>query len=118
MPTEKGPGHDDAPEKAPTVEVIGECSFDNVDNASIPVDIWLTEEEKDGNKTGYYTLRAGCYLPRKNAISQSLFEVRSKDPTALRDIVRKKIIPLYQTALAKLEAIANGTSDNLYYWEE
>lgn len=120
MQIEKGPGHE-APEKekAPEeVEVISECSFDDVDEANIPVDIWLTEEEDDEDKkTGYYTLKAGNYTPRKGMVSENLFEVRSKNPEALRKIVRDKIIPIYKTALAKLEAIASGKSDKLYYWE-
>lgn len=120
MSIEKGHGHGvPEEEKAPEVEVIGECSFDDVDEMSVPVDIWLTKEKDDeGNETDYYTLRAGCYMPRKGMINETLFGVRSKNPEALRKIVREKIIPIYQTALAKLEAIANGKSDNLYYWEE
>ncbi len=120
MSIEKGPGPG-APEeeKTPEVEVTGECSFDDVDDANVPVDIWLSEEEDDdGNKTGFYTLKAGAYMPRKGIVRESLFEVRSKNPEALRKIVREKIIPIYQTALAKLEAIANGKSDNLYYWKK
>ena len=120
MSIEKGPGHGvPEEEKTPEVEVVGECSFDDVDDANVPVDILLSkEEDDDGNETGFYTLRAGDYMPRKMAVSEGLFEVRSKNPEALRKIVREKIIPIYQTALAKLEAIANGNSDNLYYWEE
>ena len=100
------------------VEKVTELSFDDVDNANIPVNIWLVEEEDDdGKKTGYYELSAGDYMPRKERVVEGLFKVRSKDIRALRKIVKEKIIPLYQTALVQLEAVASGKSDNLYYWD-
>lgn len=54
----------------------GECSLDSIDNANIPVDIWLTNAKKkaedsgekldpDIRDAGGWTLTAGNYCPRK-----------------------------------------------------
>ena len=119
MPFEKGPEpgspNDELPEE---VEMIEEGFFESIDEMNIPVDILLTKEiDDEGGETGYYTLSAKDYMPRKESVGAAVFDMRSKNPEALKKIVRERIIPLYKTALERLEAIADGRADNLYYWE-
>ena len=119
MPFEKGPGTPKKEQPPSKVEVIGDMSFDEADYMNVPIQLHLMKDEDDeGKETDYYTLMADNYQPRRRLINEGSFLVRSKDPEALRKIVRDKVIPIFQAALTNLESIADGKSDMFYYWDE
>lgn len=95
------------------VEETGEISFEEADDANIPVDIWL-EQDLETNK---WKLWANNYMPRKARLSgEASYEALADTREELEDIIKKKIIPLYEVALQKLQAICKRKADNLYYW--
>lgn len=102
------------------VEDLGETSIDQIDSTAIPVDIWLKEEmDEEGKPSGFWVLRSNIYIPRKSCLSYGgVLKLRSRDPEALRQIIRDKIIPVYQAGISRLEAMVNGKEDHLYYWDK
>lgn len=92
------------------IEERGECSFSGADDANIPVDIWLCNED------GAWKLTASNYMPRKGRIATEVYEATAPTREELAILVRERIVPLYRNALAALQAIGDGTLDHLYYW--
>ena len=106
------------PEKV-KVEDLGETPIEKIDSTAIPVDIWLKEEmDEEGKPSGFWVLSSNIYMPRKGLSYDGVFKLRSRDPESLRQIIRDKIIPVYQAGISRLEAMINGTEDSLYYWDK
>jgi len=103
------------------VETIGDCNVDCIDDANIPVDIWLLQADnkdvadKYRCKIGQWVLHANNYMPRTGECSGTYIFV-SDNKDELLEIIKTKIIPLYQTALNILNDMVVGKSTNLYYW--
>lgn len=104
----------------------GEMTLADFDDANVPVDIWVEElvkEDADGDdvaifNAGYrYTIRCGNYMPRKGAVSESAVSAFAKDKETIQKAMNKYIIPLYQTALNKLNKMAETGKGDLYYWD-
>lgn len=98
----------------------GDCSFDSVDEANIPVDVWLslTSEEDENREKGKWCLRAANYMPRRGTVSSDAYSVYSDNKEELNAIIREKILPLYRKAMDLLENMAfSSKGGSLYYWE-
>lgn len=79
-------------------------SFDQADDANIPVDIWLEkydETEEDIPEDMKYVLRAGNYMPMKERVEGG-FIVYSDNLAELQEIIKTKILPLYEVAVNKI----------------
>lgn len=100
------------------VEDKGEIPFDKADEANIPVNIWLLEEkdDDDDNKTGRWELTASNYTPRKGVLYEGVYKATADSRDELADLIREHIIPLYETAVKKLQAVCEGGAKGLYYW--
>jgi hypothetical protein len=94
------------------VEEDSDRSFTDVDYDNVPVNIWLTEEN------GIWTLIASNYMPRLDRVGQETYKATSSNKEELVEIIKKRIIPLYEIALKKLNAICEGKAEDLYYWKE
>ena len=95
-------------------EDLGEISISSANSSNIPVDIWLTEED------GYWVLSADNYMPRRSRLSgEASYKARSKDRAVLVKAVHEHWLPLYQAAVATLQALEaddRGVA-SLYYWD-
>ncbi len=103
------------------IENVGEMSFEDFDDANIPVDIWLSKLKADDEhyEAGHrFRLKCGNYMPRKGHVEEVAVEVLSDNLEELQALVRGRIIPIYQIAMRKLEKMAEGKCNNLYYWSE
>ena len=99
------------------VEEKGEIPFSGANDLNIPVNIWLLETKgEDGKKDGTWTLRANNFLPRKDRVETDMYEAVSEKREELVDLIKKHILPLYETAVKKLQAVCNGTGNELYFW--
>jgi hypothetical protein len=107
----------------------GEMSFENADDANVPVDIWLTEVDQtddecykqdengfDTTESYKFKLRASNYMPRKCRIAEDTYCVYADTREELAAILKKNVVPLYANAAKKIEAMMAGAGDNLYYW--
>lgn len=105
-----------------TVEEYGECEFSGADDGNIPVSIFLCEikdgKDESENPDHKWRLTADNYMPRKGRADDSAYVATAPVREALVEVIRKYIFPLYQTAIANLEAMIAGTNDSLYYWSE
>jgi len=91
----------------------GEIDF-LCNDANIPVDIWLTKE----SEKHAWQLTADNYMPRKGYLAgENTIKIRATTREELAEIVREKIIPLYESALKQLNLIVEGKAKSLYYWE-
>lgn len=101
------------------IEDIGQIPFDAFDDANVPVDIWLTEidEDKESFAEGYrYELKAGCYMPRRGRVEETALNIIASTREELAEIVKKHLLPLYETAVVKINKIISGEEEDLYYW--
>ncbi len=99
---------------------VGEMSLTSLDSANVPVDIWLTKREdwhEWEDDTHKWQLSCGVYMPRKGQVWDSAVMYRSAHREELAALLNRHIIPLYQTALAKLTGIVDGHEEDLYYWD-
>jgi hypothetical protein len=103
---------------------LGEISVEEADEANIPVDIWLDKVDEEAREENpellTWELHANNYMPRKGRLSgEQAYRLTSDDRAVLVALVKKHWLPLYKTAVAKLEAFdkpdAEGVSE-LYYW--
>lgn len=105
-----------------TVQESGECEFAKVGDANIPLNIFLKKIDFDMREVlampqGHgWELIADNYMPRKGAISEYAFLATAPTREALVEVVRKYILPLYENAMANLQAMIAGTNDSLCYW--
>jgi hypothetical protein len=86
-----------------------EDDFDVIDEANIPVNVTLTEED------GKWVLEADGYMPRK-WLEQGGYRLVSDSPEPLRALIRDRVIPLYRNAIANLETVNEQGETSLYYW--
>jgi len=85
---------------------------------NIPVNISLyPETDEEGRPTGYYAISTGNYAPVNDDLNLDRHMARSRDPEVIRAIVRERILPIYETAVEQLKAIADGKADHLHSWE-
>ncbi len=104
-----------------TLEEYGELEFSTADDANIPVSIFLSEIEDDDeneNANHKWKLTADNYMPRKGRASDTAYEATAPTREALVEVIKKYILPLYQTAIANLNAMIEGTNGSLYYCSE
>ncbi len=92
----------------------GECDIDTADDANIPVNIWLVLDDE----TKEWRLTAGNYMPRKNLVRDDAYDMTCATREPLASIITEKWLPLYRTAVAKLERVASGGGESLYYWND
>ncbi len=88
--------------------------FSSADDANIPVDIWLTKEADEPR----WVLRASNYMPRKECLHPHGYHAESESREELADLIMAHVMPLYETAVRQLKAIASGEADSLYYWHD
>jgi len=90
----------------------GTCKLSETDGLNIPVDIWLSREE-----CGMWRLTASNYTPRTGKIQELAYVLASPSQTELIQMIKKYILPLYETAVKRLRAICDGESEELYFWK-
>lgn len=101
----------------------GDVEITEVDAHNIPVDIWiLPVGENDGpipaEAEGMgWALYADDYMPRKSCNATNAYRVYADSREELAALVRDHVLPLYRNAIAKLEAMVDGSGDSLYYWD-
>lgn len=98
-----------------TVQESGECEFAEADDTNIPVSIFFGEADSNMPEGHHWSLTADNYMPRKG-IGDDAYRATAPTREALVEVVRKYILPLYENAMANLQAMIAGTNDSLYYW--
>lgn len=95
------------------------------DSCNIPVAIFLHAISKEDDKTlceqypwAKYRLQADNYMPGKPTVIEAFYDIIAEDVEDLKTILREKVLPLYQAAVAKLEKTIEYGEGSLYYWEE
>ena len=98
---------------------VGDIDFGSADDANVPVDVWLKEESDniDVRDAGGWRLSAANYCPRKDNVYEGAYEVWGTREE-LVEVIKTKILPLYQTATDILQMMCQGTADHLYYWSK
>jgi hypothetical protein len=99
----------------------GEISIEECDDANIPVNIFITtpEENKENGETEKWTLHADNFMPRKGRCGgETSYHIEADTREELNTLIAKYIIPLYISALNKLNGMAKGTFTHLYYWND
>lgn len=99
------------------VDEIGDMEFSSADNANIPVDIWL-EQENEGPYKGKWSLSAANYMPRKAAVGDEAYKAIADTREELVALIKEHIVPLYERAMSHLQSMINGSGKSLYYWDE
>jgi hypothetical protein len=93
----------------------GENSFETADDANIPVDIWLHDNDEDyPNK---FVLKAGNYMPRRGRIAEEAYKAICDTREEVEEIINKHILPLYNKAIDKIKNMAKEGRGDLYYWK-
>ena len=101
------------------LEEKGSRAFRDADELNVPVSILLIENEDDetGVMDDRWRLIAANYMPLKGFVKEDLFDTVADNREELVEIIREHVIPLYQTALKKLQAICEGKTDCLLEWK-
>lgn len=100
-----------------TVVEYGECEFVEVDDANIPVNIFLTKDEDNPPAGQKWQLTADNFMSRKGRESDSGYKAVAPTREALVKVIEKYIMPLYKIAILNLQTMIDGTNDSLYYWD-
>ena len=101
------------------IDNIGEMEMKDFDDANIPVNVFIEklDDDDEGYDEGFrYILRADNFMPRKNAASDGAVTVRSDNKEELQELVKKHVLPLYETAISMIKKIIDGSGDSFYYW--
>ena len=101
-----------------TIEQNGELEFENADDSNIPVSIFVREidAQEDGDGKFYWEVTADNYMPRRGRCADGAFNAKAETREEIAELLRVNVLPLYETALAKLNKIIEGKAENLYYW--
>lgn len=99
------------------ITTTSELELDDMNDANIPVNIFVLNEDDDGEPIDGWRLVADNFMPRKNVATSGAYEFRAETREELVMIVKENILPLYMGAIRLLEGICNGTNDALYYWD-
>lgn len=86
---------------------FGNIAIEECNDMNIPICCDL--EERDDGK---WEWNAANYMPRKASISQSQYQVIADTKEEIIELVKKYVVPLYQTAIDLLTL-----KGELYYWE-
>jgi hypothetical protein len=113
---------------------VGELSIKYANDANIPVDIWLKKlDDKNEQAEKYpwnerpeeaqsctWCLQADNYMPRRSGLGgENSYLIFADTLEELQELVRKHILPLYQTAINILTNMASGNEPcKLYYWSK
>lgn len=105
------------------IEDRGELEIDAFDDANVPVDIWLTKLDLDSDDEevaeGFtHVLRIGNYMPRKARVEGGSCEIFADNKEELQALVKDKVLPIYNKAIAKINGIIDGSNISLYYWND
>ena len=96
----------------------GELS--EVDEANIPVNIFINKPGEDDEYPDKWVLTADNFMPRKNAACAGCV-MTADSLQELQEEIKKYVLPLYQTAITQIGAMIDATEDmempSLYYWE-
>jgi len=108
--------HESAEPQIPGAEILrGTFNFNPY---NIPVNLGVyPETDKGGEPTGSWILSSGNYAPVNDELNLDIHVVKSQDPEILRKLVRERVIPIYETALAQLRAIADDEADYFHAWD-
>jgi hypothetical protein len=93
-----------------TVVEHGECEFVGVNDANIPVNIFLSEGDNE------WELTADNFMPRKCLASDGAYKAVAPTREALVEMIRKYVVPLYEIAVLNLQMMIENRNDSLYYW--
>ena len=118
------------------IENVGELEIQGCDDANIPVDVWLHSPQdnkdneveyngKNDNPEDLWLLTASNYMPRKGRLGEDQCYKVWGTKEELRELIKKHILPLYETAVKYLQGMIAGTTyengkpvfDGLYYWQ-
>ena len=105
---------------------VGECSLDAIDDANVPVTIFVSRVDEDDideypDLEGQvaWTLTASNFMPRKGVVCEGAYRLLSDDRDELVAAFQQRALPVYKdacTCIARLDkADADGES-YLYYW--
>jgi hypothetical protein len=92
---------------------LGICNLRTINDANIPVNIFLNKEDD-----GTFSLVADNFMPRKNYATDGAYHFQADTKEELVEIVKTKILPLYQNAINLLSKIIDGSGDQCYYWSK
>ena len=102
------------------IEEYGEMTFADFDEANIPVNIFFSQIDEDDEEyeNGFrWRILAENFMPRKQTIVGYAAEALSDNKEELQELIKKYVVPLYESALRKLKGMVSGDCDNFYYWE-
>lgn len=88
------------------IEQTGDIPAEQADDANVPVSIFISEDE------GKWSCTADNYMPRKGYVAQSQYSFTAPDKETCQAVVRAFWVPIYKTAVKKLEE-----TGELYYWD-
>jgi hypothetical protein len=86
------------------LEDMGDLQITDCDDANIPVNCFLSNE--DGN----WVWTASNFMPRKGYVSEDGYKLLASTKEEILDLINKHVTPLYERALAKIK------TGELYYW--
>lgn len=89
----------------------GEVNSDHADDANIPVNIFI--ERSDGR----WRLVADNFMPRTERVGQLAYELVADNRDEFKPFL-ERVRALYAIALARIDAMLDGSGSNLYYWSE
>lgn len=92
---------------------LGDVPVDAADDADVPMDIWLKEED------GAWVLTAGNYMPRKGRVSEDAYKAIAPQRETLVNLIHQHWLPLYCRAVEILTEMKPGRygAASLYYWK-
>ena len=94
------------------IEDEGLLEIKHANDANIPVNIFLKKRED-----GKYELLADNFMPRRCTAQSDCYHAISDSLKDLQELIKKHVLPLYQTALMKVSYMAEKGEGSLYYWE-
>ena len=93
---------------------LGDVSVDEINDANIPVNIFISKDKIEGAK-GKWNLKASNFCPRKDYIYASVYNFEADAPEEFYPFL-EKTKALYQAALINIYKMLEGKSTSLYYW--
>lgn len=97
----------------------GECSIDSINDANIPVNIFIGENKEDGDKYSEYKyyLIADNFCPRRQVLYDASYQLEANSIEEFKPFL-EKTKSLYQCALNRIEQMIKGKAEYLYYWND
>jgi hypothetical protein len=92
------------------LEDLGELDITCADDANIPVNCFLGNEDEEHPNQWVWT--ADNFMPRKSHVSSGAYRLVADTKEEILELIQKHVVPLYEIALAKIK------TGELYYWDK